>query len=248
MKKFLSVCLCLAGCLVFAGVSHAQNTFLKSTKQISFVDSELACKIAGCLTTSINGGVVKEDCEGPLEVFFLQVQGTDKEKFLAALGYDYDPKTNTAVLINTNKNKKNTRNYNASTGKFESVSTLSSADIPKTPREELLSACPTCTEEEISKIINKYGSTNSMPDLITQSDTACEAILCLGGLAKGQNGGSACNRSINKYKSLVAFSGGDFSPSKTANKRRSWINKCGALGTGETVEDIQGTFGRQEDF
>lgn len=75
------------------------------------------------------------------------------------------------------------------------------------------------------------------------ADDACEAVLCLGGMILGGDGGSECNDAIKSYFDIKKFKKGDFSPSSTKTARGSFLKQCNAPDAAGNVTAIQDKWG-----
>jgi hypothetical protein len=56
----------------------------------------------------------------------------------------------------------------------------------------------------------------------------CKTIICLGGMLTGDSGGSECNDAITPYFDIQVWKKGKFKASKTADKRKDYLNGCKA--------------------
>jgi hypothetical protein len=66
-------------------------------------------------------------------------------------------------------------------------------------------------------------------------NTACGAVMCLFGQATGHGGGGACNKYLNPYYAIKVFDWSGFNPSKTADKRKQFLQQCRSSDT-STIE------------
>jgi hypothetical protein len=63
--------------------------------------------------------------------------------------------------------------------------------------------------------------------VVAQTPDPCSAIVCLGGLLQGGNGGPACGPSASAYFSIQVWSPA-FNPPATAAARQVWLEACPA--------------------
>lgn len=77
------------------------------------------------------------------------------------------------------------------------------------------------------------------------NETACGAVLCLGGMMLGGSGGAGCASYLAAYFSIVSFRHGSFDPWATLSKRGNFINQCSSSDQ-QTRSLVNGTYGRQE--
>lgn len=75
------------------------------------------------------------------------------------------------------------------------------------------------------------------------ADDACEAVLCLGGMILGGDGGSECSDAIKSYFDIKKYRKGDFSPSRTKTARGDFLNQCNAPDAAGNVSAIQEKWG-----
>lgn len=71
----------------------------------------------------------------------------------------------------------------------------------------------------------------------------CKTILCLGGMLTGDSGGSECNDAIQDYFAIQVWKKGNFKPSSTLSKRKSYLNQCPAP-DGGYKDKINGKWGK----
>lgn len=74
-------------------------------------------------------------------------------------------------------------------------------------------------------------------------NTACEAVMCLGGMMMSTGTSSDCNKSIAKYFSIVKFHNG-FSPGRTASARASFLNRCPTKDDDGIAQKVNDKYGR----
>ena len=79
--------------------------------------------------------------------------------------------------------------------------------------------------------------------MANEEDKACASLLCLAGEMIGGSGGGECAGPIADYFSIVKFKKGDFSPSRTAKARGSYLNQCTSDKSG-TAQRVNGKYGR----
>jgi len=77
------------------------------------------------------------------------------------------------------------------------------------------------------------------------NQTACGAVLCLGGLTLGASGGAGCASYLAGYFSIVSFKHGSFDPWATLSKRGNFISQCTSADQ-QTRSLVNGTYGTHE--
>jgi hypothetical protein len=63
------------------------------------------------------------------------------------------------------------------------------------------------------------------------NQNACGAVLCLGGLMQGGNGGRDCSQYEANYFSIVRYHHGHFDLSGTSSARGDYLNQCRSVGS-----------------
>jgi hypothetical protein len=58
------------------------------------------------------------------------------------------------------------------------------------------------------------------------NDTACGAVLCLSGEARGQGGGASCANYLNPYFSISVFKGDAFKATDTIPEGGNFLDDC----------------------
>lgn len=73
---------------------------------------------------------------------------------------------------------------------------------------------------------------SATPAIAGDDENACGAVMCLAGRAMGANGGSECDKYIQKYFAIQVVKDGIFRPDKTAKKRRQFLDQCQSADNG----------------
>lgn len=76
------------------------------------------------------------------------------------------------------------------------------------------------TQEQKDQLMTTYQQSNA------DAPQACATILCIAGIMMGGSGGGACSSAIDAYFDIRRYRKGDFSPSRTAKARGSFLDKC----------------------
>ena len=75
----------------------------------------------------------------------------------------------------------------------------------------------------------------------------CAAIICLGGLLVGQDGGSSCVASVGAYFAIQVIDMIGFDAPLTLVARTAWLNTCPAPGMSETIDAVSAAYGELPD-
>ncbi|ACC76454.1 TrbM/KikA/MpfK family conjugal transfer protein [Paraburkholderia caribensis] len=77
------------------------------------------------------------------------------------------------------------------------------------------------------------------------NQSACGAVLCLGGLMQGGDGGRDCSRYEANYFSIVRYHHGHFDLSGTSSARGDFLNQCRSAGS-DQKRSINAKYGAVE--